>query len=39
MRLVLALSVCFLASSVEADLNLPRKGYQCDWHPWIGRIA
>ena len=22
----------------EADLNLPRKGYQCDWPPYIGKI-
>lgn len=23
----------------EADLNLPRKGYQCDWPPLIGKIS
>ena len=23
----------------EADLNLPRKGYQCDWPPYIGKIS
>ena len=22
----------------EADLSLPRKGYQCDWPPYIGEI-
>ena len=22
----------------EADLSLPRKGYQCDWPPYIGKI-
>ena len=22
----------------EADLSLPRKGYQCDWPPLIGQI-
>lgn len=22
----------------EADFNLPRKGYQCDWPPLIGKI-
>ena len=23
----------------EADLSLPRKGYQCDWPPLIGKIG
>lgn len=23
----------------EADLSLPRKGYQCDWPPLIGKIS
>ena len=23
----------------EADLSLPRKGYQCDWPPHIGKIS
>lgn len=23
----------------ETDLSLPRKGYQCDWPPLIGRIG
>ena len=23
----------------EADLSLPRKGYQCDWSPLIGKIG
>ena len=23
----------------EANLSLPRKGYQCDWPPLIGKIG
>jgi hypothetical protein len=23
----------------ESNLDLPRKGYQCDWHPLIGKIS
>ena len=23
----------------EANLSLPRKGYQCDWPPLIGKIS
>jgi hypothetical protein len=23
----------------EADLSLPKKGYQCDWPPLIGKIG